>query len=85
MVASLDTRTLDPEEAERISDALDRIDLEHVGESPPAAPGAADTFHYQLEVRRGESTHEAGFGEREMPAELAELVGELMRHAEPAR
>ncbi len=85
MVAALDTRELDTEEAERISSALDRIDLARVGGGPPAAPGAADTLHYDLEVRRGDQTHTVSFSERQMPDELAPVVRALMHRAEPAR
>ncbi len=83
MVASLDTRELGAEEAERISGALDQVDLAHVGEGSPGAAGAADTLHYQLEVLRGDHAHSVGFSERQMPAELAPVVRALMRRAEP--
>lgn len=84
MAASLDTRNLESEEAERISDALGRVDLAHLEERPPAPSGAADTFHYQLEVRGAERTQTAHFNERQMPAELALVVRALMRFAEVA-
>ncbi len=85
MVASLDTRELDDEEAKHISSALDRVDLTRVGEGPPAPPGAADTLQYDLEVRRGESAHTVSFSERQMPPELAPVVRALMDRAEPGR
>ncbi len=85
MVASLNTRDLDTDEADRISGALDQVDLAKVGEGAPDAPGAADTMHYELEVRRGDSTQTVDFGERQMPAELAPVVWALMERAEPGR
>jgi hypothetical protein len=85
MVASLDTRELEPEEAERIAGALDRVDLARVGHASPPPAGAADTFHYQLEVHRGEQTHAVHFDERQMPAELGPVVRTLMRRARPGR
>lgn len=84
MVASLNTRDLDTDEADRISGALDQVDLAKVGVGSPQAPGAADTMHYQLEVRRGDSTERVDFGERQMPAELAPVVRALMQRAEPS-
>lgn len=85
MVASLDTRELDAEEARQISAALDHVDLARVGEGPPAAPGAADTLHYDLEVRRADHSHTVSFSERQMPPELAPVVRALMNRAEPGR
>jgi len=85
MVASLDTRELDTEEAEAISAALDEVDLAHVGEGPPAAPGAADMLHYDLEIRRGDRSDTVSFGERQMPPELAPVIRTLMRRAQPGR
>jgi hypothetical protein len=85
MVASLNTRDLDPEEADRILDALDRVDLASVQDRPDAPPGAADTFQYQLEVRGPRRTQTVRFSERQMPAELAPVVRALMRRAEPGR
>lgn len=85
MVASLDTRDLDTEEAERISAALDQVDLAQVGKGAPPASGAADTLHYDLEVRRADRTHSVRFNERQMPPELAPVVRALMHRAEPAR
>jgi hypothetical protein len=85
MEASLNTRDLDPEEAERILGALDRVDLASVQDRPDAPPGAADMFQYQLEVRGPRRTQTVRFGERQMPAELAPVVRALMRHAKPGR
>jgi hypothetical protein len=84
MVASVDTRDLDPEEAQRIWDALDRVDLAGVQDRPGAAPGAADMFQYQLEVRGPDRTQTVSFTERQMPPELAAVVRALMRDAQPA-
>jgi hypothetical protein len=85
MVASVDVRDLDPEEAEQILDALDRVDLDHVQARPGAAPGAADMFQYRLEVRRPGSTQTASFTQRQMPEELSPVIRALMRHATPGR
>ena len=85
MVASLNTRDLDPEEAERILDALDRVDLDHLQDRPDAAPGAADMFQYQLDVSGPGRTQTVRFEERQMPEELASVVRALMRHAKPGR
>jgi len=85
MVASIDTRELDAEEAGRISDALDQVDLLHLQDRPDAAPGAADTFNYELEVRGADSAQTVRFGERQMPAELALVVRALMQRAEIGR
>ena len=85
MVASLDTRELDDDEAQRISAALDQVDLARVGEGSPAAPGAADMLHYDLEVRRGDRADTVSFSQRQMPPELAPVVRALMDRAEPRR
>jgi hypothetical protein len=85
MVASLNTRDLDPEEAERIVDALDRADLDHVQNRPGAPPGSADMFQYQLDVRGPDRTQTVRFSDYQMPSELAPVIGALMRRAEPGR
>jgi len=82
MVASVDTRDLETEEAEGFAAALDRVDLAGIEERPDAAPGAADTFQYQLEIRRGEGAQTVRFSERQMPEELAPVVRSLMQRAE---
>jgi hypothetical protein len=85
MEAALDTRELDDEEAGRISSALERVDLARVGEGPAAMPGEADTFQYDLEVRRGDESHAVSFSQRQMPDELAPVVRALMDRAQPGR
>ena len=85
MEASLNTRDLDPEAAQRILDALDRVDLASVQDRPDAPPGAADMFQYQLEVRGPRGTQTVRFSERQMPEELAAVIRALMRRAEPGR
>lgn len=84
MVASLDTRELAADEAERILEALDHVDLAHVEDRPGAAPGARDTFHYDLEVRRPGRTDAVRFNERQMPPELKPVIRSLMRRAQLA-
>jgi hypothetical protein len=85
MEASLNTRDLDPEAAQRILDALDRVDLASVQDRPDAAPGAADMFQYQLDVRGRSRTQTVRFSERQMPEELAPVIHALMSRAEPQR
>lgn len=85
MAASLNTRDLDSEEAEHILDALDRVDLASVQDRPDAAPGAADMFQYDLEVRGPGRAQTVRFTERQMPPELAPVVRALMRNAQLAR
>ena len=85
MVASLDTRELDPGDAQRITAALAHVDLFKVGEGPPDPPGAADMHQYDLEVRRADGAHTISFTERQMPPELAPVVRALMDRAEPSR
>jgi hypothetical protein len=85
MVASLNTQDLDAEEAGRILHALDRVDLDHVQDRPGAAPGAADMFQYELQVRGPGGTRTSRFSERQMPAELAAVIRALMRRAQPGR
>ena len=85
MVASLKTAELESEEAERIADALDQVDLANVEARPGAAPGAADMLHYHLEIRVADSAQTVSFSERQMPAELAPVVRALMQRAEPGR
>jgi hypothetical protein len=80
MEAALDTRELAPEEAAAITSALDGLDF---GTLAPA-DGPPDTFQYRLEVRRGDRTQTATFGERQVPAALRPLLGTLMQRAEPA-
>jgi len=83
MVASLNTRELDSDEADRISGALDQVDLDQIGAGSAEAPGAADTLHYELQVQRGDSTQTVDFGEHQMPAELKPVVRALMDRAKP--
>jgi hypothetical protein len=85
MEASLNTRDLDPEAAQRILDALDRVDLASVQDRPDAAPGAADMFQYELDVRGPSRTQTVRFSERQMPEELAPVIHGLMSRAEPQR
>jgi hypothetical protein len=85
MVASVNTRDLDPEEAEQILDALDRVDLDHLQDRPDAAPGAADMFQYRLAVRGPDGAKTVTFTQRQVPPELAPVIRALMRHAKPGR
>jgi L-ascorbate metabolism protein UlaG (beta-lactamase superfamily) len=85
MVASLNTRDLDPEAAERIVDALDQADLDHVHNRPDAPPGSADMFQYQLDVRGPDRTQTVRFSDHQMPPELAPVIRALMRGAKPGR
>jgi hypothetical protein len=85
MVASLNTRDLDPEEAERIVDALDRADLGHVQDRPGAPPGSADMFQYRLDVRGPDRTQTVCFSDHQMPPELAPVIRALMRRGKPGR
>ncbi len=85
MQATLDTRNLAPAKAQEVIGALDNVDLAQVGTGAgqdwPA--GAADTFHYDLEVDRGEGASTASFSERQVPAALAPVVRTLMERARP--
>ena len=83
MVASVDTHELDEDEAEHLSSALEGLDLDNVTKAVPANPHAADSFHYKLHIRRGDTEHSVSFSEREMPPELAPVVRALMDRAEP--
>jgi Emfourin len=82
--ASLDTSELPEPEAQEILGSLDQVDLDNVGTAADWPPGAADTFHYELEVKRGDHTHTASFSDRQVPAELAPVVHTLMAKAKPA-
>jgi hypothetical protein len=84
MRATLDTRELAPEQAREVLDALDSVDLERVGKGQGWPPGAADTFHYDLEIDRGAASGTASFSDRQLPAELAPVVRTLMDRAQPA-
>lgn len=81
--AALDTRDLDPAKAQELLGALESVDLERLGSGKDWPPGAADTFHYALEVQREGGTHAASFSDRQVPAELAPLVRTLMDRAQP--
>jgi len=82
MVACLHTHELDADEAESIAAALGQADLAHLAERPGAAPGAADMFHYRLEILSAGGTQTVHFGERQMPAALAPVVETLMERSE---
>jgi len=82
MVACLHTRELDADAAESIVAALDEADIAGLEERPDAAPGAADLFHYQLEILSADGTQTVHFGERQMPAALAPVVETLMARSE---
>ena len=82
--ASLDTRELSDDEAQRILASLDSVDLDDVQAAADWPPGAADTFHYRLEVKRGDATKLASFSDRQVPAELAPVVHALMARAQPS-
>jgi hypothetical protein len=84
MEAKLDTRELAPEQAQAILGALGSVDLDRVGTGKDWPPGAADTFHYDLEVQGEEGAHTASFSDRQVPAELAPVVHALMERAQPA-
>jgi hypothetical protein len=83
MEATLDTRDLAPDEAQEIMGALDSVDLDSLGTGQDWPPGAADTFHYDLEVHRDKTTRTASFSDRQVPAELAPVVRALMDRARP--
>jgi hypothetical protein len=83
MEASLDTRTLAPSDAAAILRALETVDLDQTLGNEDWPAGAADTFHYDLKVQRGQTTQTATFSERQLPAELAQLVHTLMNRAVP--
>ena len=85
MVARLQTRELEADEAERFADALGQVDLARLEERPDAAPGAADMFHYQLEILSADGEQTVHFGERQMPAVLAPVVQALMQRSEIGR
>ncbi len=82
--AALDTSTLPSAEANAIVGALDRVDLAHVSTAADTPPGAADTFHYELQVERAGETHTASFADRQVPDELKPVIHALMERAEPA-
>jgi hypothetical protein len=84
MEATLDTRSLAPSEAHAIVGSLDRVDLNRIASARDWPAGAADTFHYDLEIERGGATQTASFSDRQLPAELAPVVRMLMDRAEPA-
>jgi hypothetical protein len=83
MEATLDTRELAPAEAQEILGALESVDLDRLGSGKDHPPGAADTFHYDLKVDRGEATRSASFSDRQLPPELAPVVRALMDRARP--
>ena len=82
--ASLDTRELPEADAQQILGSLDQVDLDNVEAAEDWPPGAADTFHYDLEVKRGDQTRTASFSDRQVPEELKPVVHELMARATPA-
>jgi hypothetical protein len=84
MQATLDTRDLAPAQAQEIMGALDNVDLARVGAEQDLPAGAADTFHYDLEVDRGDGSSMASFSERQVPVGLAPVVRTLMKRAQPA-
>jgi hypothetical protein len=81
--AALDTSTLPSAEADAIVGALDRVDLAHVQDAAGHPPGAADTFHYELQVDRAGATHTASFTDRQIPDDLTPVIHALMERAEP--
>jgi hypothetical protein len=82
--ANVDTRELPEHEAQQILGGLDNVDLDQVEAAEDWPPGAADTFHYQLEVKRGDATKTASFSDRQVPAELKPVVHALMARAQPS-
>ena len=82
--ASLDTRDLPQDAAQQVLGSLDRVDLDNVEAAEDWPPGAADTFHYDLEVKRGDETRKASFSDRQVPEELKPVVHALMARASPA-
>ena len=82
--AALDTSTLPSAEAEAIVGALDRANLTDTHSAADDPPGAADTFHYELQVDRAGKTHTASFSDRQVPDELKPVINTLMERAEPA-
>src|SRR5665213_687158 len=84
MQATLDTRDLDPGQAQEIIGALDNVDLTQISAEQDWPAGAADTFLYDLKIDRGEGASTASFSERQVPAGLAPVLRTLMDRAQPA-
>lgn len=75
-----DTAALDDEQAARLRDLADRVDLAALSAAAPG-PGRADRFRYDVEVRDDEpgSTHRVQVGETAVPAELRSLIDHVLR------
>ena len=82
--ATLETSELDPSEAAEMLSALDRVDLDQLKAREDWPAGAADTFQYTLEVRRGDATQTASFTDRQVPPELAPVIRALVHRSRPA-
>jgi hypothetical protein len=83
LVSSLDTRDLSEPQARTILEALDVTDLHAAANSPDWPPGAADTFVYELTVRRGNRAETVSLSDRQLPPELAPIVHALRARARP--
>ena len=83
--ATLDTRSLSGAEARQIIGALDRFGAEgQAREAPASPPGAADAFHYELKIDRGDAEQTESFSDRQVPEVLAPVIHALMDRAVPA-
>jgi hypothetical protein len=83
MEGTVDTRDLPQSRAQEVLGSLDRVDLGH-GTTAEPAPGAADTFQYELTVQRGDTTTVATFSEQHVPPQLTGVIRTLMENAAPA-
>jgi hypothetical protein len=74
---SVDTRSLDPAEAERLELEIEQADFFHLPARIHSASGGADRFEYHIAVEQGIRNHTVEFGETTLPGALRPLVEHL--------
>ncbi len=78
MRAELDTTNLDPDEAQKIEDALSKADFFQLPETLQGHQPGADRFTYNLTVDTGAVQHSVHMPESSVPEALQPLLPELI-------
>ncbi len=78
MHAALDTDELEPEEAQKIEDALSRASFFQLPENLQGRHPGADRFTYNLTVEKDDILHSVHMPESAVPESLQPLLPDLM-------
>jgi hypothetical protein len=79
--ASVDTERLSPDEAGRLRELVERVDLEGLSRRSPLRGKGADRFQYDLRLSDDAGTREVTASEDAAPPELRELIAWVLGRA----